>query len=206
MRILRLTFAACVLFAAIGASVMIGCGESAQPAPPAESSPAPSEEPKRRPARATPQKTLRPLQPATAPAAPPAQPPTEPPSVQPPAPSSPARPVGACRESTVPIYVSVIAPTAPVFIRPQVLQVPLTTLSRGVTLLVSDVAQEWYLIRFDDRRWGDRSGYIHCSNVASADEPRPTPAPVTEAPPPASRDAVEAPKPANQDDLPPAKK
>lgn len=73
----------------------------------------------------------------------------------------------ACNPSEPSDRLRVIAAVAPVFVQPKVLQVPLTTLDTGVILSVTERIGDWYLILFDDPRWGRRVGYVHCSNLAS---------------------------------------
>ena len=53
----------------------------------------------------------------------------------------------------------------PVFIQPRELQTPLTTLPSAVMVAATERAGDWYLIRFEDRRWGPRVGYVHCSGL-----------------------------------------
>ena len=53
----------------------------------------------------------------------------------------------------------------PVYIQPRELQTPLTTLPSALMVAVSERTDDWYLVRFDDRRWGPRVGYVHCSGV-----------------------------------------
>jgi hypothetical protein len=43
--------------------------------------------------------------------------------------------------------------------------VPLTNLPSGTVVPVIGIEGDWLLIRFDDRRWGSRVGYIHCANL-----------------------------------------
>ena len=81
------------------------------------------------------------------------------------APSVRAVPLGSCSQTGWPRRVAVSAPDAPVFIEARVRPVPLTTLALGRVLIVWEADGEWYLIQFDDRRWGPRVGYIHCSDV-----------------------------------------
>jgi hypothetical protein len=89
---------------------------------------------------------------------------------------------------------------APVFIEARVRPVPLTTLALGIVLTVLEADGEWYLIQFDDRRWGPRVGYIHCSNVTLEEDrigviPRPTDVPLTQ--PASSRVWLNQPLPPN---------
>jgi hypothetical protein len=63
--------------------------------------------------------------------------------------------------------VSVVLSAAPVFIQPQRLPTPLVTLAIGTDLPVVKAEGDWYLIRFDDKRWGPRVGYIHCASVVA---------------------------------------
>jgi hypothetical protein len=53
----------------------------------------------------------------------------------------------------------------PVFIQPRELQTPLTTLPSALMVAATERAGDWYLIRFEDRRWGPRVGYVHCSGL-----------------------------------------
>jgi hypothetical protein len=84
-----------------------------------------------------------------------------------PAAAEPAQPTlveNACR-SGWPEHVTVRAPAAPVFIQPRVLSVPLVSLTTGTALTPTQRTGDWFLIKFEDRRWGPRTGYIHCADV-----------------------------------------
>jgi hypothetical protein len=65
--------------------------------------------------------------------------------------------------------VAVINPGSPVFIEPKFRTQPLTLLPTKKTAEVVSAEGAWYLIRFNDERWGRRVGYIHCSDVARQD-------------------------------------
>jgi len=54
----------------------------------------------------------------------------------------------------------------PIFIQPRALPVPLATLPSGSIIPVSGRENEWYFIRFEDRQWGTRVGYVYCDNVS----------------------------------------
>lgn len=59
--------------------------------------------------------------------------------------------------------------SVPVYIQPRELHTPLTTLPSAVMVAAAERAGDWYLIRFDDRRWGPRVGYVHCSSLRALD-------------------------------------
>ena len=61
--------------------------------------------------------------------------------------------------------VAVANADAPVFIEPEFRTLPLTRLPTNKTAEVVSAEGAWYLIRFNDERWGRRVGYIHCSDV-----------------------------------------
>ena len=42
---------------------------------------------------------------------------------------------------------------------------PLTRFRRGFALPVIGVENDWFLIRFDDPRWGKRVGFVQCADV-----------------------------------------
>ena len=71
-----------------------------------------------------------------------------------------------------PQTVTVSTDQAPVFIGPRVLAVSLTTLSVGAVVPVVQAEGDWYLVRFEDRRWGSRVGYVHCANVGTQTVPK----------------------------------
>ena len=56
---------------------------------------------------------------------------------------------------------------APAYVAPRELEVPLATIAAGTRLPIMEAAGEWILVRFDDRRWGPRVGYLHCSRLAA---------------------------------------
>jgi hypothetical protein len=60
----------------------------------------------------------------------------------------------------------VATPDAPAFIEPRFRQVPLAMLDQGARLEVVRPEGAWYLVRFNDERWGKRNGYVHCSCVS----------------------------------------
>jgi hypothetical protein len=60
----------------------------------------------------------------------------------------------------------VASDSANVFFRPQNGPVPMASLSRGTAITVLAVKGPWRLVRFADRRWGQRAGYTRCWNVA----------------------------------------
>jgi hypothetical protein len=62
----------------------------------------------------------------------------------------------------------VVADGANVFLHPQDGPVPMATLLRGTPITILDSKGEWRLVRFSDKRWGQRAGYIHCSWIASS--------------------------------------
>jgi len=65
---------------------------------------------------------------------------------------------------------AVINADSPVFIEPKFRTQPLTLLPAKKTAEVSSADGAWYLIRFNDERWGRRVGYIHCSDVVRQDQ------------------------------------
>ena len=69
------------------------------------------------------------------------------------------------KRGPVPRKLSVSSGEAPVFIYPRVLPTPLATLTKGAVLDVGGTNGKWFLVRFGDRRWGPRVGYINCANV-----------------------------------------
>src|SRR6266496_2465837 len=101
--------------------------------------------------------------------------------------SEPAPLPTACdeiRKVPLPNTLTVSVAQTPVFIQPRVQQEPLTRLPSGVKLPVVEAEGDWFLIRFDDRRWDKRVGYVHCSDVvvsaasleANASQPSSSPA------------------------------
>jgi hypothetical protein len=65
--------------------------------------------------------------------------------------------------------IAVINPDSPVFIEPKFRTQPLTLLTVKKTAEVVSSEGPWYLVRFNDERWGRRVGYIHCSDVTRQD-------------------------------------
>lgn len=61
--------------------------------------------------------------------------------------------------------VRVTADAARVYIYPRQMQQPLSALPQGTTLPVTQREGDWLFIRFQDRRWGPRVGYVHCADV-----------------------------------------
>lgn len=108
--------------------------------------------------------------------------------VAPAAPERTSEPASACNQADRPHTVTVATDNAPLFIQPRVLPVPLTNLSVGSALPVAETQGDWYLVRFNDVRWGSRVGYIHCRAVrlpsvpVSAEASSPLPSPTTSAP------------------------
>ena len=78
------------------------------------------------------------------------------------------------RRGPVPRKLNVSSEEAPIFIYPRVLPTPLATLPKGAVLDVGGASGKWYLVRFSDRRWGSRVGYVNCANVIATltDAPR----------------------------------
>ena len=73
----------------------------------------------------------------------------------------------ACRVKTVlgrPLVVT--APGSDVFLYPEVRPVALARLSRGSVAPIQRMEGDWFLIQFEDQRWGTRVGYVHCATVA----------------------------------------
>jgi len=66
--------------------------------------------------------------------------------------------------------VAVVNADSPVFIEPKFRTQPLTLLPTKKTAEIASVEGAWYLIRFNDERWGRRVGYIHCSDVIRQDK------------------------------------
>jgi Zn-dependent protease with chaperone function len=79
--------------------------------------------------------------------------------------SPPPTACGESRKGPLPTSLTVSVDQTRVFIQPRVLPVPLAQFPRGVRLPVVETEGDWFLIRFDDRRWDTRVGYVHCSNV-----------------------------------------
>lgn len=62
----------------------------------------------------------------------------------------------------------VLVEEAQVFVRPQALTIgPIAVAKRRIILIPTDTEGEWYLIRYDSPRFGDRFGYVHCRDVAA---------------------------------------
>jgi hypothetical protein len=64
---------------------------------------------------------------------------------------------------------AIINTDSPVFIEPKLRTQPLTLLPLKKTAEVVSAEGAWYLIRFNDERWGRRVGYVHCSDVVRQD-------------------------------------
>jgi hypothetical protein len=45
------------------------------------------------------------------------------------------------------------------------MSVPLASLTIGTSLAPTQRTGDWFLIKFEDRRWGQRVGYVHCADV-----------------------------------------
>lgn len=73
-----------------------------------------------------------------------------------------------CPLITGPLRVGIILTEARVFIRPRELQTPLATLANATRVSMLERSGEWVLVRFEDRRWGPRVGYVRCSAVRAA--------------------------------------
>jgi hypothetical protein len=54
---------------------------------------------------------------------------------------------------------------APVFAAPQTIPTPLATLVSGVIVQITEQADDWLLVRFEDPQFGPRAGYVRCSNL-----------------------------------------
>src|SRR5207245_846313 len=61
---------------------------------------------------------------------------------------------------------TVVVDAASAYIEPRTLRVPVKTFSRGTPIVTTERQGEWFLIRFQDERWGPRVGCIHCSELA----------------------------------------
>jgi hypothetical protein len=88
-----------------------------------------------------------------------------------PAASEPAEvsaPLSVCGAETRAERVDVIREQSPVFIRPQVMPEPLARFPAGTRLTVVKREAQWLLVNFDDRRWGQRAGYVHCADVTAS--------------------------------------
>jgi hypothetical protein len=59
----------------------------------------------------------------------------------------------------------------PVYVEPRTLETPLTTLPSAVMVTVGEREGDWYLVRFEDARWGPRAGYVHCSGLRALERP-----------------------------------
>jgi hypothetical protein len=66
--------------------------------------------------------------------------------------------------------VAVVNQDSPVFIEPKFRQQALTLLPIKKTADVLSDEGAWFLIRFNDERWGPRQGFIHCSDVTAQDK------------------------------------
>ena len=102
------------------------------------------------------------------------------------------RPVDACeRKNLIRRHIQIAIGSTPVFIKPRILQAPLTSLRVGTALPVEEVVGDWLRVRFSDHRWGNRVGYLHCSHarvISDPGEPQPV-AQVTDAAAPVSASA-----------------
>src|SRR5262249_15183413 len=77
----------------------------------------------------------------------------------------PDPPAGICGQRIYPREVTVQTSEATIFIEPRELRVPLASLPVNTRLTVFQPEGDWYLIEFQDPRWGRRMGYVHCSKV-----------------------------------------
>jgi len=74
----------------------------------------------------------------------------------------------ACGADASISYLVVSKVDTPVFVQPNPKQQPLTRVEIGTVLPLQRTEGDWFLVQFEDRRWGSRVGYVHCSNVAVA--------------------------------------
>ena len=73
--------------------------------------------------------------------------------------------------STLSASLTVSAAAADVFINAVREQAPMTRLAKGTLLTTMGSQDEWILVRFADPQWGQRAGYVHCSQVIEALDP-----------------------------------
>jgi hypothetical protein len=100
----------------------------------------------------------------------------------------------SCRGALSDVGIARVATAAAsVYIDPERLHVPLITFPHGATVTVTKREGDWFLIRFDDARWGARVGFIHCSELARdgtatdlSDDAAPPSARIPSATPPSS--------------------
>jgi hypothetical protein len=72
----------------------------------------------------------------------------------------------ACsRTAGTPSSLTVSAATADVFIDAVRAQAPMTRLANGTLLTTMGSQNEWFFVRFADSQWGQRAGFVHCSDV-----------------------------------------
>ena len=64
-----------------------------------------------------------------------------------------------------PVSVTVTATAAPIFVKPDPTRTPLRLAEKGTNLNVLTSEGEWYLVEWDDSRWGRRVGYIEKRHV-----------------------------------------
>jgi hypothetical protein len=94
----------------------------------------------------------------------------EPPLSAPHTPVTPAAGADVCLRSDA-FREAVTLADVPVYVEPRRLQTPVTTLASAVMVTVAERAGDWYLVRFDDPRFGPRVGYAHCSSLRALDRP-----------------------------------
>ena len=68
-------------------------------------------------------------------------------------------------EHSRPKTITVSTTKAPLYIEPRVLPASLTELPTGSEAPVVQVEGDWYLVRFEDTRWGPRVGYVHWTQL-----------------------------------------
>jgi hypothetical protein len=71
----------------------------------------------------------------------------------------------SCEVQMAPISVTTRYPSVPAFTRAQFGPAPVAAFEAGAVLSVLERTGSWFLIRFNDRRWGERRAYVHCTDV-----------------------------------------
>jgi peptidase M48-like protein len=62
--------------------------------------------------------------------------------------------------------VQILPGEARIFVQPKVLQVPLATLQAGTLVTLVQPEGGWFLVEFNDTRWGKRVGFVECSRLS----------------------------------------
>jgi Zn-dependent protease with chaperone function len=69
------------------------------------------------------------------------------------------------QQRSVPRTVIIAVNEAPVYLQPAVSPQPLTMIAGGISVDVNQIEADWFLVRFSDRRWGTRVGYVNCAHL-----------------------------------------